>query len=209
MKVYNRSDVLLNIVLDQSGSMAGLAKATIDGFNSMVKNEVDQADGNTYITLSTFSDYVSVRYVGEKAKKVSKLGTVENSYRPNGMTALFDAVGTSILGAEKWLENHPGFCGKVVTIIWTDGFENSSKEWNRNSINELIEKKQSKGWVFQFLGSGESGWLSGEVFSSIAPSNRTFVRSTGTATMDSYELVNASIASFRNGEDWHYNSNVG
>lgn len=42
----------------------------------------------------------------------------------------------------------------LVTII-TDGYENSSKEWNGPAIKKLIDECKAEGWMFSFVGAGE------------------------------------------------------
>jgi hypothetical protein len=42
----------------------------------------------------------------------------------------------------------------LVTII-TDGYENSSKEWDGKAVSKLIEECKEEGWMFSFIGAGE------------------------------------------------------
>ena len=44
--------------------------------------------------------------------------------------------------------------GVLVTII-TDGYENSSKEWDAKGIAKLIDECKEDGWMFSFIGAGE------------------------------------------------------
>lgn len=159
-------DALISFVLDKSGSMNAVTKATIDGFNAFIADQ-RQAPGNAYLSLTLFDTNFDVRYVGADLDTVPPLGTPDNPYVPSGMTALFDAVGTTIKGTEKWLANR-SFDGKIVVVVLTDGQENSSHEWHVShpvrpgddrDLGGLIEWKQKEGWEFVFLGSGGSAWL--------------------------------------------------
>ena len=48
---------------------------------------------------------------------------------------------------------------KVVTVIMTDGHENSSREWTLAGIRELIARKEKEGnWTFVFLGATPDAW---------------------------------------------------
>ena len=42
---------------------------------------------------------------------------------------------------------------KVIVAIITDGKENASREYNKATIKDLIDKKQKEGWEFIFLGA--------------------------------------------------------
>ena len=52
-----------------------------------------------------------------------KSRTRRQTYRPNGNTALLDAIGNTVQTI-----NTDGF-DKIITVIMTDGEENSSREW--------------------------------------------------------------------------------
>lgn len=94
--------------------------------------------------------------------------TGPNAYKPDGGTPLLDAVAVTIKGTEAWLAKHPEFTGKVITVVLTDGEENTSTEWHLNhpmvegddrDLGGLIQWKQDEGWEFIFLGAGGSAWL--------------------------------------------------
>jgi len=58
---------------------------------------------------------------------------------------LYDAIGKSI--------NDLGNKKNVVMCVVTDGEENSSKEFNYDTVKKLISEKTDKGWKFDFLSS--------------------------------------------------------
>lgn len=80
---------------------------------------------------------------------------------PRGMTALLDAVGRAINEAGCRLaaipeDQRPGL---VVFVIVTDGQENSSHEFTRAQIKEMIERQQSVySWQFTFLGANQDAF---------------------------------------------------
>lgn len=125
------TDTLINCVIDASGSMASQVQPTTDGFNALL---ADQAalPGLARMSLTLFDTSFDARFVAKKLTKVPPLGTPENPYRPSGMTALLDAVGTTIRGTEAWIAAHPNFDGRVVCVVMTDGQENSSRQWHIN-----------------------------------------------------------------------------
>jgi hypothetical protein len=47
----------------------------------------------------------------------------------------------------------------VIFVITTDGLENSSKEFSKAQIKEMIEHQQKKyGWHFTFLGANQDAF---------------------------------------------------
>ena len=79
-----------------------------------------------------------------------------SDYMAYGMTALLDAVGTTINSIGERLANTPEEerPEKVIFVITTDGYENDSREFTRDKVKEMIEHQQNKySWVFMFLGA--------------------------------------------------------
>lgn len=161
-------ETLFGLVLDKSGSMASVTMATVDGVNKLLA-EQKGVPGKLYFSETQFDNSLQTPYVGVDVGLVPAMtpGWGPHSYSPNGGTALFDAVGTTIKGMEKWAANKR-FKGQVKVAILTDGQENSSREWhiwNPRVENDaydllgLIEWKQKEGWEFLFLGAGGSAWL--------------------------------------------------
>jgi uncharacterized protein YegL len=148
--------VLVNVILDKSGSMASKLKDVIEGFNAYVDG-LSQEDKVEYLfSLTLFDTLVAHRAVAIPLKKVQKLDT--KSYQPGGNTALNDAIGITIRKVDA---NHPRV-DKVVTVIMTDGEENSSREWTHDAVKGLISQKESEGtWTFVFLGAAPDAWDQG------------------------------------------------
>jgi hypothetical protein len=80
----------------------------------------------------------------------------EEDYQPSGCTALYDAIGVSIEHIEmihKYArpEDVPE---NTIFVIMTDGLENASVKYRRDSIKKLISRKQEENkWEFIFLGA--------------------------------------------------------
>lgn len=169
-------EILIGFVLDKSGSMGYISKATVEGFNEFVDSQREYP-GKTLFSLTLFDTRFDVRYVAEDIKNVAPLGSFQNPYVTGGNTALYDAVGTTVKGIEAWQQNNPEFGGKVKIVILTDGQENSSREWHivanpntddQRDVNNLIQYKQGEGWEFIFLGTGQSAWLESRKFTALA-----------------------------------------
>lgn len=140
--------ILVVSVLDESGSMAPVTNATIDGYNQFLLNQKYRE--HTRVTSVMFND--SSRYTAKNATVETALIN-RLSYQPNGSTALYDAVGSTILDTIKLVEHHEQDYG-VVFLIVTDGHENASRLYTRSEIQKLIQKcKAVHGWEFVFLGA--------------------------------------------------------
>ena len=140
-------------ILDRSGSMAGLESDTIGGFNSMLKKQQQETDGEALVSTILFDHETIVLHDRISLADVKPL-TAED-YEVRGTTALLDAVGDAIKhikNVHKYAraEDRPQ---KTIFIITTDGEENSSRRFSYKQIKTLIEKQKEKGWEFIFLGA--------------------------------------------------------
>ena len=80
-------------ILDRSGSMAGLEKDTIGGFNAMLRKQKLEP-GEAYISTVLFDNYSEVIHDRVSLDRIPEL--TEKEYYVRGCTALLDAVGKSI-----------------------------------------------------------------------------------------------------------------
>jgi len=139
-------------ILDRSGSMAGLEADTIGGYNGFLEKQ-EALPGRTQVTTVLFDDQYEVLYDGVDA---SSAKLIEEQYYVRGMTALYDAVGKTILtvGARLARQKQQERPGKVIMVITTDGAENSSREFSGRRIRELIAHQREKyNWDFLFFGA--------------------------------------------------------
>ena len=127
-------------LLDRSGSMHGMEKDTIGGYNSYLKS---MRQKNAKITTILFdNEYEMIT----KRENISNVRNMDyKTYYTRGCTALLDAIGKTISYMDS--ENP----SKVVFIITTDGLENASIEYNKGQIKEMIQGH--KNWEFIYLGA--------------------------------------------------------
>lgn len=139
-------------ILDRSGSMSTVTDDTIGGFNSFVDNQKKES-GEAVLTTVLFDNEYIVLHDGINIQNVKKLTNEE--YYARGSTALLDAIGKTINTVGNRIDQikkkeQP----KVIFVITTDGFENSSKEYSQSNIKNLIENRTKKNkWEFLFLGA--------------------------------------------------------
>jgi len=139
----------LVLILDKSGSMYGLEKDTIGGFNSMLDKQ-RESDLAVRVTAVMFNNEVSTIYNRTSLADVKNIS--EKEYTPQGTTSLLDAVGNT-LSKMKALPDISAKGNKVLVVITTDGMENSSKEWNYAKVKKLISELQEQNFEFVFLGA--------------------------------------------------------
>lgn len=143
----------LVFVLDRSGSMSGLERDTIGGFNSLLERQQTQP-GDCVVTTVLFDDRYELLHDRVPLSNLQPM--TENEYYARGSTALLDAIGRTI---DKTANAQSGTleaerANKVLFVIITDGQENASREYRCNRINEMItDKKERFGWEFLFLGA--------------------------------------------------------
>jgi len=138
------------VILDRSGSMSSVIDDAIGGFNTFLAKQ--QADPDPALfTLVQFNDHCETVCSGIDIRDAVPYD--RKSYVPSGNTALLDAVGQ---GINDVLQRTDGSKSKVLFAILTDGHENSSTEFTREQIQQLIKMRQEAGWEFVYLGSGWS-----------------------------------------------------
>ncbi len=142
----------LVFILDKSGSMAGLERDTIGGFNSMLDKQ-KRAGGECRITTVLFDNRYELLHDRIDIQAVGPM--TEQEYQVGGSTALLDAIGRTI---RKLVRVQRGTAEdyraeNVMFIIITDGEENSSREYSAQKIKSMIEEEKKYGWEFVFLGA--------------------------------------------------------
>lgn len=140
-------------ILDRSGSMSGLEKDTIGGFNQMLEKQ-KQLPGDALVTTVLFDHEFQMLHDRLPVKEIKLMTGKE--YYVRGSTALLDAVGksihhlVSIYKTTKPSEKPE----KTIFIITTDGMENASRNYTYKDVKQLIETQKEKyNWEFIFLGA--------------------------------------------------------
>lgn len=140
-------------ILDRSGSMGGLERDTIGGYNSMLERQKKE-EGEAVLSTVLFDDKIEVLH---DRKDLYDVKPITNSdYYVRGCTALLDAVGGTIHHIGNVHKNMPADQRpeKTLFIITTDGMENASKEYTYSKVKKLVEEKKKKyHWEFVFLGA--------------------------------------------------------
>lgn len=146
---YETSELVF--ILDRSGSMSGLEKDTIGGFNSLIQKQ-SKEKGKCYVSCVLFDDVQEVIYDRVPLNEVKKM--TQKQYYARGCTALLDAMGGAIHHIGNVHKYSKEEIGKTLFIIITDGLENSSKRYTYVTIKQMVERQKEKyGWEFIFIGA--------------------------------------------------------
>lgn len=143
----------LVFILDRSGSMSGLERDTIGGFNAMIEKQKKQ-DGECIVSTVLFDD--ESRVIHDRVSLDEIRPMTEDDYFVGGCTALIDAVGGAIhhIGNVHKYARKEDVPENTIFIITTDGQENASHRYSSNKVKQMIERQKDKyGWEFLFIGA--------------------------------------------------------
>jgi hypothetical protein len=146
--------VHVGIVLDRSGSMEDCRSDAIGAVNSYLRQVKDDKDMEACISLVTFdSQSIDVIRDHVPAGSCAELGTDE--YQPRAQTPLLDAVGHGV----SLLDKRKDAGERCILAVMTDGLENASREYTKETIKALLDRKQKEdGWLVLYLGAGHDAW---------------------------------------------------
>lgn len=145
----------ITLVIDRSGSMTSVRADAEGGINSFIAQQATQP-GEATLTLVQFDTEYEFVHRGTPVRKVPPY-----KLEPRGMTALLDAVGRAINETGQRLASMPEADrpGLVIFVIVTDGAENSSREFTKAQIKQMVEHQQEKyNWHFNFLGANQDAF---------------------------------------------------
>ena len=143
----------LVFILDRSGSMAGLEKDTIGGFNGMITRQKEEA-GEALVSTVLFNSESRVIHDRLPLDQVPQMTSRE--YYVGGCTALLDAIGCAIhhIGNVHKYIREEDLPEHTMFVITTDGLENASRSYTLGSVRRAITRQKEKyGWEFLFLGA--------------------------------------------------------
>jgi hypothetical protein len=189
------------MVVDRSGSMAGLMDEVRGGFNSfldqLAKDEAD--DGvERRVTAVLFDDRYELLAVAAPVAEVPRLD--EENCSARGMTALLDAIGRTITRFEASMTLRRK--DRVLLVVQTDGAENASQEFQQGQIMQMLRQREGTEakpgkWTTVYLGAGPQAWGQGRSLGFSTNVNTTGDRGSYTT---SYETVAVAAAGVSRGE---------
>ena len=186
-------------ILDESGSMSGLEKDTVGGFNSFIGRQRN-VEGEALVSVVLFSGSSKVLYDRTELSKIETM--TEKQYCPEGCTALLDAVGNAVnhIRTIHKYAREEDLPEKTVFVITTDGEENSSREFTYRKVKDLIERQQKDcGWEFIFLGANiDAGEEAARI--GIDPDQAVRYECDSAGTLLNFKVLGEAMCSMREGK---------
>lgn len=151
----------INILLDRSGSMQSIKNDTIGGFNNFLKSQ-KRDNPTAIVTLAQFNYYYELVKSAQRVSEIEEL--TENSYNPDGGTALLDNLTRLVHETGHRLcqlreEDRPS---KVIVVIMTDGEENASTRYTLEEVKSMIRHQEDKySWEFVYIGANQDAIKAG------------------------------------------------
>ena len=186
----------ITVVLDKSGSMSSCLNDTIGGFNQFLKTQ-KEIEGEATVTLVQFNGNYDLAIDMSPLSNTDDLS--KENYRPNGSTALLDAIGRTINRVEHQIEEKNGAQKpeKTIFVIITDGEENASREFTRDQIMQMINDHRTEmSWEFIFIGANQDAIQAGNSLGVRQGSSLNYTASSvGTQAM--YSSLTRGMTSYR------------
>ena len=186
----------LVFIIDRSGSMSGLERDTIGGFNSMIRKQ-KQAEGEALISTVLFDNESEVLHDHVNVKDIQPM--TEHDYTVRGTTALLDALGGAIhhIGNVHKYARQEDVPEHTMFVITTDGMENASRYYSSEKVKKMIERQKVKyGWEFLFLGANIDAVETASHFG-IGADRAVNYNCDSEGTALNYEVVSDAICSVR------------
>jgi len=186
-------------VVDKSGSMNDVIVEARSGLRQFVEDQ-KKCVGQAKLTLTFFDTQFDKRLDGADIQNVV---IKDDDYVPSGMTALLDAVGKTIDEVGQRLDKTPEEQrpSQVIFFILTDGQENSSSEYTRDRVKQMIQTQEGTyNWKFIYLGANQNAFEEAEKLGAKRDLAATFA---ATSKGVSSAFAGASVAAccFRMGGD--------
>lgn len=181
-------------VIDASGSMEGLTGDTIGGFNRFLTDQ-RAAPGEAKVTVVLFNEKHHALYAGVDLKTAAPLS--RETYKAGGGTALLDALGATIDGEGRRIKDQ-AWADSVIVCVITDGEENSSREYSREKVKEMVKHADGHKWTFTFLGANIDAFAAATSIG-IQGANSMGYAATQGGTQAAYATFAANTTSLRGG----------
>ena len=187
----------LIFVIDRSGSMASIRDDMIGGFNTFIKTQKDAKLGDCKVFAYKFDNIYETMFEDIDINDVPQLD--RNTYVPRDMTALYDAVATTIdsIGTRLAAMKEEDRPEKVLVVTITDGEENASRKFNQQNVADRIKTQREQfNWDFAYIGANQDSWQVGSSIGYQAGTTLDYVAdSQGTAF--AFQKLCASTSNYR------------
>jgi hypothetical protein len=192
-KIMKANYTHVSMLLDGSGSMDRIKSDIIGGFNSFVEQQ-KAVPGEMTLSLAQFNVEYKIIYDFVSIKDVIPL--TDKAYIPMDGTALLDSAAKLIADTGTKIAKLPEHerPERVMVVILTDGKENSSREYTKPKLAEMIKHQEEKyNWQFVYIGANQDGFEEG---ASMGMRGMNFQATAG-GTQTLYASLGANVAKNR------------
>jgi uncharacterized protein YegL len=183
------------LILDRSGSMSSCWASTIRGLNEQLGTirhlEEKYPEQRYFVSLVVFDTEIDTIMENRPISEVNDFDGTE--FRPRGGTALHDAMGVGISNLRTYLDKKNKESESISTalvVVMTDGEENSSREYNCDSIKKVITELENTGaWTFSYMGANQDAVLTASRFGISAGNSITYSSTSAGASAASTTLA--------------------
>jgi uncharacterized protein YegL len=140
-------------LLDESTSMINHTNSYIKCINKLI-NSQKQINPYSNFSLIKFSSTINTFCIDTKINTLQEFKSY--NYNPSGSTSLYDAIGYIIN------IKHINKIKPVIVIILTDGIDNSSIQYNIDSIKQYISYVIIRGWTFVYIATNQNAKIIGQ-----------------------------------------------
>lgn len=186
-------DVLIEFILDETGSMSSWVNQVVAGYNEYIDGQRElRTKSKCYLSLTKF-DASGIKTICEKTDVRFAPRLDHYNYRPGASTNLYDAIGnrlSRLIGEQDLIEDMD-----VVIVVFTDGYENASREYKYDQVKQLIKRCENLGWTFVYMGANQDAWQVGSTLGVTNVYNtKTFDMSD---TIGTFAALNSATAMYR------------
>lgn len=184
---------MICLILDRSGSMGGRESDVVGGVNKFLEEQ------------KALPDPASIAMVRFNTKAVERFRAMQSlaefeplkpeEFKPRGGTPLMDAIGQTLVALDDdWKREQPD---RGILVIVTDGEENSSREYTKTKIKEMIQARQDSGkWAIIYLGANVDAFSEARSMGIFA-ANSAGYNNTANGINAMYAAASSSVGSMR------------
>lgn len=181
------------MIIDKSGSMYHLSEDVRGGYNSYLDELAKDTEQEYKVTTVLFDHTYKLHGVDKSLAEAPRLDYL--NYQASGYTALLDAIGKALTEFNAELAEGD----RVLVVINTDGQENSSVEFSRKAIKDMIEQREKTGvWSFVYLGQHQDAFTEAESMG-INRGNTVTIDNSSYGTKSSYSSLSYGTGKFSRG----------
>jgi Mg-chelatase subunit ChlD len=166
------------LVVDRSGSMNSMKNEATAGIARFLSEQMTTG-GTASVSLHQFDTSHDTIF---DFTPLAVAAATPYTLKPRGGTALLDALGFAITAEGETLakmaeQDRPG---KVMVLIVTDGQENSSKEYTKQQIKNMITGQHDTWkWEFSYIGANVDAFAEAEAMGIAAVATMDYLETPG------------------------------